>query len=177
MLAFWLTCKILVTSDAETHTLLLAGHKHDTIIDFEGVLWKRNCERKFAYLFVNDQWKLSRNKGKRVLKIYLKLIKSTHTFVKSRGVWVWLDWKDVYALLGEIQKNCHFREDDCHFTLYSFTNNDWSLRLLEKTWQQLFLWVINLCLGSYIICPVFASEIFLLQSDFSAITEVHNFSF
>ena len=91
MLAFWLTCKILVTSDAETHKLLLAGHKHATIIDF-------------AYLFVNDQWKLSRNKGKTVLKFHLKLIKNTHTFVKSRGVWVGLDWKDVYALLGEIQK-------------------------------------------------------------------------
>ena len=74
-------------------------------------------------------------------------------------------------------KNCHFREDDCHFTLYSFTNNDWSLRLLEKTWQQLFLSVINLCLGSCIICLVIAREIFLPQSDFSAITEVHNSSF
>ena len=56
-------------------------------------------------------------------------------FVKSRGVCFGLDSKDVYALLGE--ENCHFREDDCHLTLYLFTNNDWSLRLLEKTWQQL----------------------------------------
>ena len=32
------------------------------------------------------------------------------------------------------------REDDCHATLnsYSFTNNGWSLLLLEETWQQLF---------------------------------------
>ena len=37
--------------------------------------------------------------------------------------------------------NLFFSEDDCHPTLklYSFTNNGWSLRLLEKTWQQLFL--------------------------------------
>ena len=52
--------------------------------------------------------------------------------------------KDVYVLLGEIQKikkNMFFSEDDCHptFTLYLFMNNGWSLRLLEKTWQQLFL--------------------------------------
>ena len=110
MLAFWLTCKILVTSDAGTHTLLLAGHKHATIIDFEGVLWKRNWERTLAYLFVNDQWKLRRNKGKRIFKVHLKLIKNTHTFVKSRGVWVGLDWKDVYALLGEIQKTVILRK-------------------------------------------------------------------
>ena len=36
-------------------------------------------------------------------------------------------------------ENLFFSEDDCHPTLYSFTNNGWSLRLLEKTWQQLFL--------------------------------------
>ena len=49
--------------------------------------------------------------------------------------------KDVYVLLGEIQKTCFFSEDDCHptLTLYSFTNNGWSLQLLGKTWQQLFL--------------------------------------
>ena len=34
----------------------------------------------------------------------------------------------------------------------SFTNIGWSLRLLEKTWQQLFLWVINLCLIVYLCC-------------------------
>ena len=41
-----------------------------------------------------------------------------------------------------------FSGDDGHLTLnlYSFTNNGWSLQLLEKTWQQLFLSVINLCL-------------------------------
>ena len=49
------------------------------------------------------------------------------------------------------------------------TNNACSLRLLEKTWQQLFLWVINLCRSS---CCV----IFLLQSDCSEIKKVHNFS-
>ena len=32
-----------------------------------------------------------------------------------------------------------FSDDNCHPSLYSFKNNGWSLRLLEKTWQQLFL--------------------------------------
>ena len=69
-----------------------------------------------------------------------------------------------------------FSEDYCHPTLnlYSFTNNGCSLRLLEKTWLQLFLWVINL--SSCVICLVIAREIFLLQSDCSAMTKVHNFS-
>ena len=52
---------------------------------------------------------------------------------------VWIRRKDVYVLLGEIQKTLFFSEDDCHPTLYSLTNNGWSLRLLEKTWQQMFL--------------------------------------
>ena len=65
----------------------------------------------------------------------------------------------------------------CLPTLYSFTNNVCSLRLLEKTWQQLFLWVTNLCRSSCgVICLVIARVIFLLQSDCSEITKVHNFS-
>ena len=65
-------------------------------------------------------------------------------------------------------------DDDCHptLTLNSFTNNGWSLRLLEKTWQQLFLWVVNLCL----LCIAVAREIFLLQSDCSAITWISVFT-
>ena len=51
---------------------------------------------------------------------------------------VWILWKDFYVLLGEIQKTCFFSEDDRHPTLYLFTNNGWSLRLLEKTWQLSF---------------------------------------
>ena len=66
-----------------------------------------------------------------------------------------------------------FSEDDCHPSLNSnsFTNIGWSLRLLEKTWQQLFLWVINLCL---LVCVVIARDIFLLQSDCPEITKVYN---
>ena len=49
---------------------------------------------------------------------------------------IWICLKDIYVLLGEIQKslteNLFFSEDDCHPTLTL-------LRLLEKTWQQLFL--------------------------------------
>ena len=49
---------------------------------------------------------------------------------------IWICLKDIYVLLGEIQKslteNLFFSEDDRHPTLTL-------LRLLEKTWQQLFL--------------------------------------
>ena len=49
---------------------------------------------------------------------------------------VWICLKDVYVLLGEIQKTCFFSEDDYHptLTLYSFTNNGWSLQL---PWEDL----------------------------------------
>ena len=44
------------------------------------------------------------------------------------------------GLLGGALWGSFFSEDDCHPTLNlsSFTSNGWSLRLLEKTWQQLF---------------------------------------
>ena len=86
---------------------------------------------------------------------------------------VWIRWKDVYVLLDEIQKTCLFIKDDCHSTLHSFSNNGWSLRLLEKTWHQLFLWFMSSC---SVICLVIARVIFLLQSDCSGITKVHNLS-
>ena len=38
------------------------------------------------------------------------------------------------------------------------------------------VFVSNKFMSSYIICLVTAKEIFLFQSDFSAITKVHNFS-
>ena len=58
------------------------------------------------------------------------------------------------------------REDDCHPTLnlYSFTNNGWSLLLLEETWQQLFF-LGNKFMSSCVICLVILREIFLLQWD------------
>ena len=71
------------------------------------------------------------------LKVHL-MLKYSHDYKKSWSM-VWIRRKDVYVLLGEIQKTLFFSEDDCHPTLYSFTNNGWSSRLLEKTWQQLFL--------------------------------------
>ena len=60
-------------------------------------------------------------------------------------------YKDVSVLLGEIQKKKkQIKEGDCEchpsLNLHSFTNIGWSIRLLEKTRKQLFLWVIHLCL-------------------------------
>ena len=78
---------------------------------------------------------------------------------------VWIRWKDVSEMLIFClakSKNLFFSEDDCRPTLHSFTNNGWSLRLLEKTLQQLFLWVINIScyspagrsvLGELELCP------------------------
>ena len=55
--------------------------------------------------------------------------------------------------------NLFFSEDDCHPTLYSFTNNGWSSRILEKTWQQV-VFVSNKCVSSCgVICIVIARVI------------------
>ena len=56
----------VVTRDTEKQTLLLAGYKQSHNRSLKEILSVKL--RKFAYLFVNDQWKRSRNKGKRVLK-------------------------------------------------------------------------------------------------------------
>ena len=94
--------------------------------------------------------------------------------MRSRGVWFGFAENMFMFCLAKFRKHV-FSEDDCHpsLNLHSFTNIGWSLQLLEKTWQQLFLWVINLCLLVY-ICVVIAREIFLLQSDCTEITIVHN---
>ena len=97
-------------------------------------------------------------------------------FVRSRGAWFrFAEKMFTFQTFCSAKSRKHvFSEDDCHPSLnsYSFTNISWSLRLLEKTWQQLFLWVINL--SSCVICVVIAREIFLLQSDCPEITKVRN---
>ena len=82
----------------------------------------------------------------------------------------------IYVLLGKIRQTC-FLVPMTVVLLYfhSFTNNGWSLWLFENTWPQWFLWVIYL-MSSCVICLVIAGEIFLLLSDCSVITKVHNFS-
>ena len=137
---FLIHCKILVTRDTITNSSIgWLQTRHDRLVWIK--ILSVNWERKFAYLFLNDQWKLSRNKGKRVLKSTIP----TCGVVVEYG----LDLlKRCLCFARRNPENLFFCEDDCHptLTLYSFTNNGWSLRLLEKTWQQLFLWVINLCL-------------------------------
>ena len=61
-------------------------------------------------------------------------------FVRSRGVWFGFAENMFMFCLAKFRKHV-FSEDDCHpsLNLHSFTNIGWSLRLLEKTWQQLFL--------------------------------------
>ena len=61
-------------------------------------------------------------------------------FLRSRGVWFGFAERCL-RLAWQNPENIFFTEDDCHpsLNLHSFTNFGWSLWLLEKTWQQLFL--------------------------------------
>ena len=91
------------------------------------------------------------------------------------GVWFGFGEKITLYFARRNPENLFFSEDDCHPTLYSFTNNGWSLRLLEKTSQQV-VFVSNRFVSSCgVICLVIARVIFLPQSD-CAITKVHNIS-
>ena len=78
------------------------------------ILATRGTEKKRSYWLVtntpqssslekNDQWKLRRDKGKRV---HLRL-KYSNARKKAWGM-VWICWNDVYVLLGEIQEICCF---------------------------------------------------------------------
>ena len=67
-------------------------------------------------------------------------------FVRRRRVWFGFGAEKMFMFCSAKSRKLVFSEDDCHPTLYSLSNNGWTLRLLEKTWQQLFLRVINLCL-------------------------------
>ena len=50
---FLINCKILVTRDTEKQTLLLAGYKHATIIDFKrNSLCKTDKENLLIYLLM-----------------------------------------------------------------------------------------------------------------------------
>ena len=79
----------------------------------------------------------------------------------------------MFMIYSAKSRKLIYSEDDSHPSLYSFTINDWSLRLLEKTWQQ---FLSNKFISSCVICLVIAREIFLLQSDSTAISKLHNFS-
>ena len=97
-------------------------------------------------------------------------------FVRSRGVWFVFAEKMFAFCVAKSRKHV-LSEDNCHpsLNLHSFTNIGWSLRLLERTWKAV-VFVTNKFVSSCVICLVIAREIFLLQSDCSAITKVHNFS-
>ena len=67
-------------------------------------------------------------------------------FVRSRGVWFGFAEK-----MFTYPENMFLAKTTVilSLNLYSFTNIGWSLRLLEKAWQRLFLWVINLKFRNY----------------------------
>ena len=55
-------------------------------------------------------------------------------FVRGRGVWFGFPKKMIYVLLGKIRKTCFLVPTTVVLLyFYSFTNNGWSLWLLENT--------------------------------------------
>ena len=58
--------------------------------------------------------------------------------VRSRAVWFGFAEK-IFTFCLAYPEKLFFSEEMCHPTLnlYSFTNNGWSLQLLENAWQQL----------------------------------------
>ena len=106
------------------------------------------------------------------------MITCSYVRKKSWSV-VWICWKDVYVLLGEIRKTIFLAKTTVipYFKLI-FIYKQWLF--ITASWEDLaeVVFVSNKCMSSCVICLVVAREIFLLQSDCSAITKVHkpNFS-
>ena len=65
-----INCKIVVTRDLEKQTLITNTPQSPTLKENTPSVKLR---KKICLFICNDQWKLSRNKGKRVLKVHLKL--------------------------------------------------------------------------------------------------------
>ena len=86
---------------------------------------------------------------------------------------VWICWRDVYVLLGEIQKTCFWRRRLSSFFKLTFIYEHWLV--ITASWEHLVavVFVSNKFMSSCVICLVIAREIFLLQSDCSATTKVH----
>ena len=86
---------------------------------------------------------------------------------------VWICWKVVYVLLGEIQKTRFERRRLSSFKLI-FMYKHWLV--ITASWEDLaaVVFVSNTFMSSCVICVVIAREIFLLQSDCPEITKVHN---
>ena len=84
---------------------------------------------------------------------------------------VWICLKDVHVLLGEIQKTCFLRRRrlSSYFNL-KFIYEQWLV--ITASWEDLatVVFVSSKFMSSCVICIVIAREIFLLQSDCSAIT-------
>ena len=97
------------------------------------------------------------------LKVHV-MLKYSHVYKKSWSM-VWIRRKDVYVLLGEIQKTLFFSEDDCSRSYFIFTYEQWLV--ITASWEDLaaVVFVSNRLMSSCVICLVIARESFLLQSD------------
>ena len=95
-------------------------------------------------------------------------------FVRSRGEWFGFTEKDVYVLLGEIQKTCFSQRRLSSFFKLICIYKHWLV--ITASWEDLaaVIFVSNKFMSSCVICVIIGREIFLLQSDCPAITKVHN---
>ena len=84
---------------------------------------------------------------------------------------VWICWKDVYVLLGEIQKTCFWGRRLSSFVKVTFIYEHWLVITTGDLAAVVF--VSNKFMSSCVICVVIARGI-LLQSDCPEITKVHN---
>ena len=87
-------------------------------------------------------------------------------------VWIWL--KDIYVLLGKIQKTCFLAKTTVILLYIHLRPMAGHYGFLRRPGSS-FL-VSNKFMSSYVICLLIAREIFLLHSDCSSITNVHSFS-
>ena len=95
--------------------------------------------------------KFIRNKGLKTALHARDLVEFCHTLQTGSHVrkksWsmVWICLKDVSLCFARRNPETCFlaKTTVILLYLYSFTNNGWSLRLLEKTWQQFSVFVSN----------------------------------
>ena len=117
--------------------------------------------------------KTKKKQRKKSLKVRLKW-KYSHVRKKSWStVWIWL--KDVYVCSAKSRKLVFQRRRLSSYVNLIFIYEQWLV--ITASWEDLaaVVFVSNKFMSSCVICLVIAREIFLFQSDCSAITKVYNF--
>ena len=110
---------ILGTRGTEKQMLLFAGYKHATIVWFErNFLSKTDSENLLIYSLTNKALLAKQKKDKRIL--------NTQMFVKA-WTGTWFGFVEKMFMFSPGRRNPEnlfffFSEDNCHPSLYSFTN-------------------------------------------------------